>query len=155
MQLIYPTLVLRHRKENLKKCSLRGLESRKDFHFFTYPRDCLPDLRNYILLAINAPPLTANDQKMGLLLIDGTWRYAEVMLRQTIKSSPIPIVCRSIPPIYRTAYPRRQNDCPNPELGLASVEALFAAYHILGWDTQGLLDHYYWKSQFLELNKGS
>jgi pre-rRNA-processing protein TSR3 len=35
---------------------------------------------------------------------------------------------------------------------LASVEALYAAYHILGRPTAGLLDHYRWAEAFLRLN---
>jgi len=59
---------------------------------------------------------------------------------------------RSLPIDLKTAYPRRQEDCQDPERGLASVEALFAAYTILGRDTTGLLDFYYWKEDFLLKN---
>ena len=69
-----PTYIMRHRKENLKKCSLRGLEGRDDCVFFTYPTAVLPDLSSYVVLAMNAPPLTAADAEYGLFLIDGTWR---------------------------------------------------------------------------------
>lgn len=82
MQSFPPTIVIRHRKENLKKCSLRGLEQHKDFRFFSYPKDPLPDLNGYFLLAVGAPPLTAEDKAHGLLLLDGTWRYAEKMIQK-------------------------------------------------------------------------
>lgn len=153
MQLNHPTIILRHKKENLKKCSLRGLEDREDMHFFRFPLvKELPPLDQYLLLTLNAPLLTQEDSKYGLLLIDGTWRYAEQMERQVIKSTPH-IIRRSLPGNYQTAYPRRQEDCADPERGLASIEALFIAYKILGYDTEGLLSNYYWKEEFLNKNK--
>lgn len=145
-----PTYLMRHKKENLKKCSLRGLEGRSDCQFLTYPTTDLPDLSRYIVLAIEAPPLTVADADYGIFLIDATWRYAEKML-QFVESRG-PVLKRSIPAGFRTAYPRRQNDCPNPEAGLASIEALYIAYCILGKNSVGLLDHYHWKHQFIEKN---
>lgn len=148
-----PTLVWRHRRENLKKCSLRGLESRPDFQFFTYPSMALPDTTNYILLTLDGTPLTPEDRTHGLILIDGTWRYASKML-QALDHRPN-ILRRSIPGSFRTAYPRCQTSCADPERGLASLEAIFVAYHVLGHDTTGLLDNYHWKQKFLELNASS
>jgi pre-rRNA-processing protein TSR3 len=62
----------------------------------------------------------------------------------------------SIPPRslsnYKTAYPRVSKLGTDPENGLASIEALYVAYVILGRDPQGLLDNYHWKKEFLELN---
>lgn len=146
----FPTIVLRHRRENLQKCSLRGLESRPDFRFFKYPCDTLPDLSGYIMLAMNEPPLTIADADKGIFLLDATWRYAEKMLQFVDKHAVVER--RGIPSGYRTAYPRRQDDCPAPEAGLASVEALYIAYAILGRDTSGLLDTYHWRNEFLEKN---
>jgi pre-rRNA-processing protein TSR3 len=141
-----PTIILRHRRENLKKCSLRGLETREDMIFLTYPISVLPDLTGYCVLTLNAPPLTKDDAHLGLFLIDGTWRYAEKMAKSL--PSPAPFIYRSLPAHLRTAYPRRQLDCPEPERGLASVEALYLAYSILGRNTEGILDHYHWKELF-------
>jgi pre-rRNA-processing protein TSR3 len=151
MFLFPTTIILRHRKENLKKCSLRGLEARQDMCFYTYPRDVLPTLSNYVLLTIDAPPLTREDADLGLFLIDGTWRHAEVMHRML--PNPRTFRCRSIPSIYQTAYPRRQEDCPEPDKGLASVEALFIAYLLLERDPSRLLDDYHWREDFLNKNK--
>jgi pre-rRNA-processing protein TSR3 len=147
-----PTFILRHRRENLKKCTLRGLESRPDFKFITYPIVApLPDLSNYLVLTLDAPPLTLADSNHGLFLIDGTWRYAAQMERELRKVAG-PIATRSIP-AYTTAYPRRQTDCPDPAQGLASIEALFIAYSILGRNTSNLLDNYHWKNLFLFQNQ--
>ncbi len=53
---------------------------------------------------------------------------------------------------YQSAYPRVSKLGTDPDNGLASVEALFLAYHILGRPTVGLLDHYRWAESFLRLN---
>lgn len=146
-----PTIVIRHRKENLKKCSLRGLENRSDFQFFSYPLKTIPSFENYILLTIDAPEILSEaDKRAGLLLLDGTWRYAQVMEKVIPDFSTLKK--RRLPPNILTAYPRRQQDCPDPSFGLASVEALAVAYLLLGRKLDGLLDHYHWKDAFLAKN---
>ena len=74
------------------------------------------------------------------------------MLRAAREGQPLTL--RSLPTHLRTAYPRRQDDCFDPSRGLASVEALYAAYSIMGHPTEGLLDHYYWREAFFEYNYG-
>lgn len=142
------TVILRHRRENLKKCSLTGLEKHPDLQFFTYPVDLLPDFSQYLLLKVGAPPLTLEDRHRGLFLIDGTWRLAQIMEKQL----PWKLEARSLPGGYKTAYPRKQTECPDPESGLSSIEALFIAHHLLGRSTEKLLDRYYWKEIFLRYN---
>jgi pre-rRNA-processing protein TSR3 len=150
MQMFPRTVIIRHRKENLKKCSLHGLERRPDFCFYSYPMNSLPVVPHYILLTIEAPSLKREDAPSGLLLLDATWRYAEKMQKQY---EEIPgLIQRSIPSHFRTAYPRYQEGCIDPERGLASIEAIFLAYWILGRNVDGLLDFYYWKNAFLEKN---
>lgn len=144
------TIVLRHRKENLKKCSLRGFEKRKDFRFFIYPLDSLPSLHNYLFLSLDGPVLSLKDQGKGMFLVDGTWRYAKVM------SEAVPFLeRRSLPHDFKTSYPRKNTNCTDPKRGLASIEALYVAYLILGRNTGGFLDRYYWKNTFLHLNLAS
>jgi pre-rRNA-processing protein TSR3 len=99
---------------------------------------------------MDAAPLQFSDKDKGIFLLDATWRYAGKMLK-FVESKKV-IEKRSIPSGFRTAYPRRQGDCPDPEAGLASIEALYIAYKILERDMDGLLDRYYWKDLFLELN---
>lgn len=151
MQTFPITVIWRHRKENLKKCSLRGLESRPDFKFFQYPiQEELPIFENYILLTVDAPEIDASEKDCGLFVLDATWRYAAAM---QAKADSIPgLIRRSLPAHFRTAYPRRQEDCPLPERGLASIEAIYIAYRLLKRPCEGLLDGYYWKNQFLEKN---
>jgi len=142
-----PTIILRHRRENLKKCSLSGLEGLSDLQFLIYPKDPLPDLSSYVLLAVGAPELSQKDSDQGIFLIDATWRLSERIVRQCP-----PMQMRSLPTHFRTAYPRRQTECTDPEKGLASIEALYLAHLILGRSVSLLLDGYHWKDQFLSLN---
>jgi pre-rRNA-processing protein TSR3 len=143
-----PTFIWRHKRERLSKCSLQGLEQREDMKFFRYPDESLPPLFSHILLTLDAPPLTSADSNYGLLLLDGTWRYASRMQEQL----PAHLLRRSIPCEFLTAYPRVQTGCTDPRRGLASLEALYAAYFIMGRPLEGLLDHYYWRERFLQLN---
>ena len=143
----YPsTIIVRHPKENPKKCSVLPLRDRSDVVFFTYPNKHLPDFDGYIRLADEGPPLTRADAERGLLLLDGSWRAAGKMTQQFAEVPP-----RSLTG-WKTAYPRVSKLGSDPANGLASVEALYVAYHILGRPTDGLLDHYRWASEFLELN---
>ncbi len=142
-------------RENMKKCSLRGLEGRSDFKFFTYPacalgKETLPDLTEYILLDVAGKPLTASDTSFGFIVLDGTWRLAEKMQKNIKELQNLPK--RSIPTGYKTSYPRRQDDCPDPEAGLASIEALYIAYLAAGRPIEGLLDGYHWKEEFISKN---
>jgi pre-rRNA-processing protein TSR3 len=143
-----PTMIWRHRRENLKKCSLRALSERSDLKILTYPIDPLPDLSSYLMLKVGAPPLTKEDHLYGLLLLDATWRLATIMERQC----PV-LPTRSLPRAIRTAYPRRSTDCPDPVVGLATIEAMYAAYRVLGRSTEGLLTSYEWAAQFLVINQ--
>lgn len=143
-----PTIIIRHTKENKKKCSLTPLEKRADMLFFEYPLKApLPQLEDYILLDLDGEELSKSDSNKGLLILDGTWRYAKKM-REAIPALSRCLV-RKIPGHYRTAYPRKQTDCFDPERGLASLEAIYIAYHLMGRSTAGLLDAYYWRQQFL------
>jgi pre-rRNA-processing protein TSR3 len=146
-----PTIVVRHRKENLNKCSLRGLENRSDFLFFRYPLQAPPPYEHYILLTLEAPEeLCRSDHNNGLLVLDATWRYAKMMEKHLPESGSLKM--RRLPHNLTTAYPRRQNDCSDPSCGLASIEAIVCAYALMGRSIEGLLNHYHWKDSFLEKN---
>ena len=141
------TIVLRHCKENLKKCSLLGLEKDPNFHFFTYPKSIPEQLEKTVLLTLDAPPLSAEDAFYDLFLIDGTWRYAATMEKVVLEKNP-KLIKRTLPPVF-TAYPRKQTECSDPERGLASIEALYLAHMITQRPFEHLLDRYYWKEAFL------
>ena len=79
-------------------------------------------------------------------MLDGTWKWAEKMEREF---ADVPV--RSLPE-WKTAYPRVSKLYEDPEAGLATIEAIYAAYRLLGRDTSNLLAGYHWAERFLELN---
>lgn len=144
----YPaTVIVRHPRENPRKCSILPLRGRADLIFLTHPVRQRPPLAGYLRLAAEGPELTEADADCGLLVLDGSWRRAAAMIRDFLDVPP-----RSLHG-YRTAYPRVSKLGTDPDHGLATVEALFLAYHILGRPTAGLLDHYHWAEEFLHLNQ--
>ena len=147
MDVVYPpTVIVRHSRENPRKCSVLPLRGRADLIFLPYPVRQRPPLDGYVRLAADGPPLTAADAAAGLLLLDGSWRWAAAMTRDFLDVPP-----RSLTG-WRTAYPRSSKLGTDPDNGLASVEALFVAYHLTGRPTAGLLDHYRWAAEFLRGN---
>lgn len=145
------TILIRHKRENKKKCSLEPIFHREDCIFLSYPGCKLPDVQNYVLLSFEGPLLSEKDRGFGLILLDGTWKRAVQMEKELFNN--FKVERRSLPSTFKTAYPRRQLDCKNPEQGLASIEALYIAYLLTKRDAKGLLDNYYWKDLFLERNK--
>jgi len=141
-----PTVIVRNPRENPKKCSVLPLKGREDLIFVAYPVTRPIALTGYVRLAIDGEELSIKDASSGLLLLDGSWRWAGVMDRDFVE-----VPARSLPSV-QTAYPRKSKLGTDPDIGLASVEALFLAYHLLGRPTEGLLDHYRWAEQFLRLN---
>ena len=144
-----PTVIVVHPRENRKKCSVEPLRGRAGFQFSQFRSTesaALPD-GQYVRLGIGGPLLSPADQSSGLLVLDGTWRWAEAMEMQY---QHVPV--RSLPP-WKTAYPRVSKVFDDPATGLATIEAIWLAYWCLGRDTTGLLDAYRWGDQFLELNR--
>ena len=142
-----PTIIVRNPRENPRKCTVLPLKGRTDLVFLGFPARRRPNLEGYIRLAVLGEELSPGDAEAGILLLDGSWRWASVMNRDFLAVPP-----RSLRG-YKTAYPRKSKLETDPESGLASVEALFLAYHILGRPTTGLLDHYRWAEEFLRLNQ--
>lgn len=141
-----PVIIVRHPAENPRKCSVYPLRGRSGIVFLNYPVSRVPDLSNYVRLAAEGPALSAQDAGKGILLLDGSWRWAGAMTRDFEQVPP-----RSLAG-WKTAYPRVSKLGTDPDNGLASVEALYLACHLLGLPTQGLLDHYRWAATFLEVN---
>ncbi len=141
-----PTVIVVHPRERRSKCSVEPLRTRSEFVFTTFPQIVPIDLTCYVRLGIGGRLLSSEDADRGLLLLDGTWRLAARM--EPFYSH---VEVRSLPLIH-TAYPRKSEVFADPSEGLATIEALYAALKILGRETTGLLDHYYWQQQFLERN---
>lgn len=147
MSEIHPTIIVRHPHENPRKCSVWPLRGRPGLVFVPYPLTKPIALEGYIRLAAEGPELSEADQDLGLLLLDGSWRWADKMTRDFEQVTP-----RSLHG-FHTAYPRVSKQGTDPNNGLATVEALYIAHRILHRPTEGLLDHYRWKEEFLRLNQ--
>ena len=141
-----PTIIVVHPKERRRKCSVEPLRRRDDFVFVQFPNPVTLPLDNYIRLGIGGEILSAADAHSGLFMLDGTWKLA-----QRMEASYLQLPVRTLPAI-RTAYPRTSKIFKDPSGGLASVEAVYAALRIMNRPVDGILDDYYWKSEFLELN---
>lgn len=141
-----PTIIVIHPRERRKKCTVEPLRGRPGFVFWTFPKTGPEPLDGYVRLGLGGPELSRDDAGCGLLVLDGTWRLAAGM---ESRFSDVPV--RSLPP-WDTAYPRTSKLFEDPTGGLATVEAIFAAYQILGRQTDGLLDAYYWRDEFLRKN---
>lgn len=142
-----PTIVIRHPRERPRKCSILPLKGRADLCFYEYPVAQPISLDGYVRLAVEGPPLSPSDGENGILLLDASWLWSVSMNKAFAEIPP-----RSLAG-FKTAYPRRSKRGTDPEQGLASVEALYLAYHIVGRPTAGLLDHYRWAEEFLRLNR--
>ncbi len=143
-----PVLIIVRRGEDPRQCTVRPLRGTPGLEFLPYPLRRAPDLSLHLLLAPDAPPLSRTDAGRPLLLLDASWRHAARM-RRAIE----PIEIRSIPSDWQTAYPRRSKIHDDPDQGLATVEALFAAFCTLGCRDDSLLRFYPWREAFLALNR--
>lgn len=137
-------------RENVRKCSIHPLIYREDLLFFpSSGLDSREPWQDLLFLHTEGEPLTEQDAGKGLLLLDASWKRAfKVAMHPIFQNLPK----RSLPGL-KTSYPRVSRLYEMPHGGLASVEALFVARLIQGRADIDLLKHYYWKNQFLELNK--
>ncbi len=142
-------VILRHPKERLSKCSLEPLRGKEGFTFLTAKEGFTFQAAGYTLLGFEGPLLTPADACRPLLILDATWRLLP-KLEACLRGEPLR---RSLPRGLRTAYPRVSKISPDPPGGLASVEALYAAFRCMGLPGKGLLDHFRWAREFLDLNK--
>ncbi len=145
-----PTIIVVHHRERRSKCTVEPLRTQAGFEFWSYPLKPphSPKLiqTRYVRLGLGGPLISPADREFGLLVLDGTWRWAEKM---EADFDEVPV--RSLP-AWQTAYPRVSKVFDDPSQGLATIEAIFAAYHHMGYDTTGLLEAYHWKDPFLKLN---
>ena len=141
------TIIVVHPRERRAKCTVQPLRNKPGFVFYKHPR--MPQsLNGYVRLGMGGPTLSTADADSGLLVLDGTWRWVEPMERL---AASIPL--RSLPPLA-TAYPRSSKVMDDPDGGLATIEAIYAAYRLLGRDTTSLFEHYHWGEQFIQQNAG-
>ncbi len=142
-------LILRDPRESERKCSLTPLRGVEGIRFVNHVPGRTLAAEGRIQLTPEAPELTLADAGRGLLLVDSNWRRAP-RLREALVGDFLP---RSLPPL-KTAYPRMSQVFVDPEQGLASVEALYAALALLGEPRPDLLEEYRWGAEFLAQNPG-
>lgn len=138
-------LIVRHYKENRKKCTLEPLVGRPGFRFLTWRPGATIRAAGHTLLAVEGEELTPADAGRPLLILDSTWRYLDAM-RESLQGEVTP---RCLPRGITTAYPRTSKLHDEPAFGLASIEALHAALLVLGLRDDSLLDRYHWGGEFL------
>lgn len=142
-------LIVHDPREPAKKCSLTPLRGMAGVRFVSLHAGMRVDAGRRIWLHPDGDELGPADRGMGLLLVDCTWRR----LPKLSKCVDGELVRRRLPKLV-TAYPRRSKLSPDPEHGLASVEALFAAIVILDGPRPELLAQYRWAGEFLAANPG-
>lgn len=141
-----PTVMVVHPRERRSKCTVEPLRGRDDFVFVRFPDKPTISLEGYVRLGMGGAELSPADSARGLLVLDGTWKLAS---RMEPFYADLPV--RSLPAVS-TAYPRVSQLYEDPSGGLATIEAVYVAFQLMNRPVAGLLDHYYWKDRFLELN---
>lgn len=140
-------LILRDSRESTKKCSLTPLRGTEGVRFVSYEPDRRVDAGQRVLLHPDGAEITSADRGKPLLLIDCAWRR----LPQLLATVDGELEHRRLPKLI-TAYPRKSKLFEDPDEGLASIEALYAALALLGEARPELLAGYFWKDEFLTLN---
>ncbi|MCY2958685.1 MAG: hypothetical protein NTY35_00810 [Planctomycetota bacterium] len=142
-------LILRDPRESTAKCSLTPLRGFPGVCFFTWKHDRRFEVGTRVLLHADGEEITAADAGRPLLLIDCAWRRVPTLLATCDGELSL----RRLPKLV-TAYPRKSHTFVDPEQGLASVEALYAALALLGRPTPDLLVGYRFADAFLAANPG-
>ena len=140
-------LIVHDVREPAKKCSVTPLRGMKGLRFEPVHGGKRVDAGRRIWLHPDGEELGPADRGLGLLLIDCTWRRVATLAKH-IDGELLP---RRLPALV-TAYPRRSKLAPDPQGGLASVEALYAAIAILDRPRPELLVGYHWAAEFLAAN---
>jgi ribosome biogenesis protein Tsr3 len=107
-------------------------------------------LKSSVLLHPEGECLTKIKSSMGIAAIDCVWRRVEPILSRI--AAPVPVLAR-IPDGFQTAYLRKSSFGFDPDGGLATIEAIFAARALLGDWQPDLLSKYPFGRAFVELNE--
>jgi pre-rRNA-processing protein TSR3 len=142
-------LVVHDLREPAAKCSVTPLRGMPGVRFEPIFGGRRVDAGRRIWLHPDGEELTPADRGPGLLLVDCAWHRVPKLAKFVDGA----LLRRRLPPLV-TAYPRRSKLARDPEHGLASVEALYAALVILGTPAPELLAQYRWAGDFLEANAG-
>lgn len=134
-------------REPSRKCSLTPLRGLAGVRFVPVRGNERVDAGRRIWLHPDGDELGPADRGIGLLLVDCTWHRVPKLSRRIDGD----LVRRRLPH-FVTAYPRRSKLGRDPEHGLASVEALYAALALLDAPHPELLAQYRWADDFLAAN---
>jgi pre-rRNA-processing protein TSR3 len=140
-------LIVHDPREPAKKCSLTPLRGMAGVRFVPLRGADRVDAGRRLWLHPEGAELSPDDRGTGLLLVDCTWRRLP-KLSARIDGE---LIMRRLPRLT-TAYPRRSKLTPDPEHGLASVEALYAAIALLEGPRPELLAGYRWSAELLAAN---
>ena len=140
-------LIVHDPREPKHKCSVAPLRGMEGVRFASLRGETRIDAGRRIWLHPDGDEIGPEDRGIGLLLIDCIWRRVATLSKRIDGE----LLRRRLPELI-TAYPRRSKLTPDPEHGLASVEALYAAIALLEGPRPALLTHYRWASEFLAAN---
>jgi pre-rRNA-processing protein TSR3 len=140
-------LILRDPRESWKRCSLSPLRGLPGVRFLSWEPGVAVPGEGRLLLDPRGEALGPEDLGRPLLLLDSSWRRQPSMAADLVGE----FAARRLPPLA-TAYPRRSRIYPDPEQGLASVEALYAFSALTGRPDRELLEGYRWAEAFLAAN---
>jgi pre-rRNA-processing protein TSR3 len=141
-------IIIVHTKERRKKCSLTPIRRLPGFTFYDDLNYVIPE--NALLLHPDGPPLTKEDGRRPLVLIDATWKYFKKIFNRDPHLKTYET--RSIPRTL-TAYPRQSQFKKHPPHYLASIEVIYCVGRILGKkEYLRVLEEYHFKREFLEKN---
>jgi len=140
-------LILRDPRESTAKCSLTPVRGFPGVRFLSWKHDRRFAVGERVLLHAEGELITDRDAGRPLLLIDCAWRRVPALLATCDGEFTL----RRLPRLA-TAYPRRSLTFRDPDEGLASIEALYAALAMLGRPTPELLAGYRFADEFLRRN---
>lgn len=142
--------------ETANKCTIAPLASRPDFRLISAKgAEPIGPLKSPVLLHPDGECLTkirsSRGGISGIAAIDCVWRRVDAILSRI--AAPLPVLGR-IPDGFQTAYLRKSSYGFDPDGGLATIEAIFAARALLGHWQPDLLSKYPFGRAFVELNRG-
>ena len=142
-------IIILHTSEVRKKCSLAPIRDYPGLTFYDETNYIVPETS--LLLHPDGPPLMDTDRDRPVILIDAIWKNYNKIYKGDLKLNSLET--RSIKG-FVTAYPRKGRKRPHPSNYLASIEVIFCCGVILNRPGYlGVLDHYYFKDEFLSLNR--
>ena len=155
-------LIVQDYRENPRKCTALPLRGRPGFEFVRLsrprPREEPHEVPGGLWLDVDAPPFEPADRSFldgdgRVIVLDASWARVRTLERRLRVKAGSPVCRRSLPEPLRSAYPRKSKLYPDPDRGLATIEAIFAVTLLLGSPLREVLDTYRWTNEFLELNR--